>query len=50
MTPDEFFTTITFVEGTKLINMHESHDHTMLSVGEIASLVKMTFLTPVTPR
>ena len=30
------------------MNMYESHDHTMLSVGEIAILVKMTFLTPVT--
>ena len=29
--------------------MHESHDHTMWSVEEIAILVKMTFLTPVTP-
>ena len=32
------------------MNMYESHDHTMQSVREIAILVKITFLTPVTPN
>ena len=48
MTPDEFLT-ITFVEGVKLMHMHKSRVNAMYSVGLDAFLVKMTFLTPVTP-
>ena len=28
MTPDEFLGVITFVEGVKLMHIHESRDHT----------------------
>ena len=49
MTPDEFFRTITFVEGVKLMHMHKSRIDAKYSVGLDAFLVKMTFLTPVTP-
>ena len=31
------------------MHVHESHDHTLKYVGEVAFLVKITFLTPVTP-
>ena len=43
MTPDIFFNVITFVEGVKLIHMHESRINATYSVGLDAFLVKMTF-------
>ena len=47
--PELFFKTITFVEGVKLMHMHKSGVNATYSVGLDAFLVKMTFLTPVTP-
>ena len=47
--PALIFNVITFVEGVKLIHMHKSRVNATYSVGLDAFLVKMTFLTPVTP-
>ena len=41
--PGQFFDVITFVEGVKLMHMHESRINATHSVGLDAFLVKMTF-------
>ena len=41
--PGQFFNVITFVEGVKLMHMHESRINATHSVGLDAFLVKMTF-------
>ena len=41
--PGQIFNVITFVEGVKLIHMHESCINATHSVGLDAFLVKMTF-------
>ena len=33
-----------------MYHVHKSHDHATLYVGRVAFLVKITFLTPVTPN
>ena len=44
------FNVITFIEGVKLMHMHELCINATHSVGLDAFLVKITFVTPVTPK
>ena len=50
MTPGEFLRSNNCCRGgIKLINMHESHDHTMLYEGEIAIICENDLFDPSDP-
>ena len=48
ITPDNFFRIITFVEGVKLLHLHNSRVSATKSEGLDAFSVEITFSTPVT--